>query len=317
MQRLIRSSIDRLLARSPRVRGMVAGMLGHRLTPLDLDFLRAIPQGLVVDLDRQFDYRRSADPSARGLESVLWSVLWEASATRRIGSPCPLLAEFRLRGKRFRMELDLAESPECGYALRNPTIELTSLLVAGGDVMLDIGANAGFHALTAACFYRRVVAFEPTPATADRLARSVALSGFGNVELERCALSNANGTATFAIDPTHCGTNRIGTGAQTLSVPMRRLDDLVAERGASFGRVSLAKIDVEGHECEVLEGARELVARDRPTLFVEFNTAAHFDRFRAMLPAGYRACTVDVDGRETPIATAAQAVAVRDVTFRA
>jgi FkbM family methyltransferase len=316
MQRLIRSSIDRLLARSPRVRGMVAGMLGHRLTPLDLDFLRSLPQGLVVDLDRQFEMRRSSDPSARGLESILWSVLWEASAVRRIPSPCPLLVEFRLRGTSFRMELDLAESPECGYALRNPTIELTSLIVAGGDVMLDIGANAGFHALSAAGFFRRVIAFEPTPATADRMARSVALSGSGNVEIERCALSNANGTATFAIDPTHCGTNRIGTGAQTLTVPMRRLDDLLAERGTGLGRVTLAKIDVEGHECEVLEGARETFARDRPTLFVEFNAPDRFDRFRSMLPPGYRACTVDVDGRETAITTASEAVAVRDVTFR-
>ncbi|MFO0826912.1 MAG: FkbM family methyltransferase [Phycisphaerales bacterium] len=286
-------------------------MLGHHLSAIDVEFLRALPDGCTVDLDRQFELERR-EP---GLPSVLWSILWEASAARACPAPCVKRVEFTLQGRRFVMALDLAESPECGYLLRNPTIRLTRQLMNGGATMLDVGANAGFHALTAALFFRRVVAFEPTPATASRLARSIELSGFAHVGLERCALSNRDGEATFLIDAAHCGANRLGEaatgGRQPTRVPLRRLDSMMD----SISDVDFIKIDVEGHECEVLEGARGIVARDRPTLVVEFNAPQQFDRFVSLLPSGYRATTVDLDGAHAALASGTEAVRARDVTF--
>ncbi|MDZ4831832.1 MAG: FkbM family methyltransferase [Phycisphaerae bacterium] len=312
MQRLVRSVLRRAVDRSPRVRAMLAGMLGHQLRSIDLDFLAALPAGLVVDLDHQFELERR-EP---GMPSILWSILWEASAARRYGKPYPTRVEYRLRGKRFTMELDLAESPECGYLLRNPTIRLTAQLLTGGATMLDIGANAGFHALTAALFFRRVVAFEPTPATAARLERNVALSQFAHVDVQRVALSDRDGEATFQVNPIHCGANRLADSERAptsaVRVELRRLDALMP----TLGTVDMIKIDVEGHECEVLAGGLALIARDRPTLVVEFNTPPQFERFRAMLPPGYRALKVDLDGGTTALADASAAVTARDVTFR-
>lgn len=299
---------------TPRFRGMVAGMLGHHLGAIDLDFIRAIPDGLTVDLDRQLELEVD-DP---GLPSVLWSLLWEASSAKALGGGCLKRVHFRLRGERFTMELDLAESPECGYILRNPTVRLTSLLAgfAGkGRTMLDVGANAGFHTLTAGLFFRRVVAFEPTPATAARLERNIMLSGHRHISVQRCALSNRTGEATLSVDPGHCGANRIDGGAsgQTIAVPLRTLDDLAKE----IGRIDFIKIDVEGHECEVLEGAKETIASDRPQLFVEFNEPAQFDRFRSMLPRGYVASAPEVRGPGTIVTSGSAAVAARDVLFSA
>jgi FkbM family methyltransferase len=305
---------------TPRFRGMVAGMLGHHLTATDLAFLRAIPDGLVIDLDAQ----RTEEARSPGLPSVLWSMLWEASAARALGDRCLKRVQFRLGDKRFTMELDLAESPECGYILRNPTVRLTGLLAgfAGkGRTMLDVGANAGFHALTAGLFFRRVIAFEPTPATAARLERNIMLSALRHIDVKRCALSNREGEATFAINDRHCGANRLGeerlapTGG-SITVPLRTLDGMANE----IGRVDFIKIDVEGHECEVLEGARKTVEQDRPLLFVEFNRPDLFERFRAMLPRGYVASApgVAADGTVDAgliVTSGAEAVAARDVLF--
>lgn len=300
--------------RTPRFRGMVAGMLGHHLSGIDLDFLRALPDGLIVDLDRQLE-AELRDP---GLPSVFWSLLWEASAAKALGDRCLKRVHFSLRGQRFTMELDLAESPECGYILRNPTVKLTRLLAgfAGrGRTMLDVGANAGFHALTAGLFFRRVVAFEPTPATATRLERNIMLSALRHIDVKRFALSNRIGEASFAVDPGHCGANRIGDrpAAQSITVPLRTLDSIAAD----VGRIDFIKIDVEGHECEVLEGAKETIAQDRPHLFVEFNEPEHFNRFKAMLPRGYVASAPAIDGPGTIVTSGAAAVEVRDVLFSA
>jgi FkbM family methyltransferase len=318
---LLHRGIDRAL-RSQRFRGVVAGLLGHHLSEVDLDFLKAIPDGIVINLDRQLELERRDT----GLPSVFWAILWEASATRALGDSAKKIVHFTLRGQRFSMELDLAESPECGYLLRNPTVKLTRLLAGfegRGRTMLDIGANVGFHALTAGLFFRRVVAFEPTPATAARLERNVMRSALRHIDIQRCALSNRSGETAFTIDRGHCGANRIhggeAAGKETIRVPLRTLDELALAApggaGTGLGRIDFMKIDVEGHECEVLEGARQTVAHDRPHIFVEFNAPAQFDRFRALLPAEYRAMRPNIDGTSSPITNGREAVAARDVLF--
>ena len=302
-------------ARSPRVQAVLAGSVGAHLTELDRDFLKAIPDGTLVDLDRQLAMA-DGDPT---LPSLLWSVLWEASARGAIAPGLKKRVDYRLAGKTFKMELDLGESPECGYLLRNPTPMLTGLLMAGGDLCLDIGANAGFHTLTAGLFFKKVVAIEPTPATAERLRTNVVLSGFWHVRVEPIALGDADGEATLAVTPGHCGTNRIASGGGGVRVPVRTLDALASdpEGGLAGHRVDFIKIDVEGHERAVLAGGRETIARDRPDLLVEFNSAAAFEGFAAMLPKGYRAMApIGTKGQVRAIERTEDAVAVRDVLFR-
>ncbi len=314
MKALLRKLLDRA-ARSPRMRGLLAGTVGAHLTELDRDFLKAIPDGTVVDLDRQLAMA-DGDPT---LPSLLWSVLWEAGARGAVAPGLKKRVDYRLAGKTFKMELDLGESPECGYLLRNPTPMLTGLLMAGGDLCLDIGANAGFHTLTAGLFFKKVVAIEPTPATAERLRTNVVLSGFWHVRVEPIALGDADGEATLAVTPGHCGTNRIASGGGGVRVPVRTLDALAIdpEGGLAGHRVDFIKVDVEGHERAVLKGGRETIARDRPDLLVEFNSAAAFEGFAAMLPKGYRAMApIGTKGQIRPIGRAADAVAVRDVLFR-
>lgn len=313
MKALLRKLLDRA-ARSPRVQAVLAGTVGSRLTDLDRDFLRAIPDGTVIDLDRQLALA-DEDPA---LPSLLWSVLWEASARGTVPPGLRKRVEYRLAGKSFKMELDLGESPECGYLVRNPTPMLTGLLKAGGDLCLDVGANAGFHALTAGLFFKKVVAIEPTPATAERLRSNVVLSGFWHVRVEPIALGERDGEATLTMTPGHCGTNRIASGAG-LAVAVRTLDSLAsnAETGLAGHRIDFIKIDVEGHEGSVLAGGREMIARHRPDLFVEFNSGASFEAFRAALPKGYRAMApTGTTGQVRPVERTADAIAVRDVLFR-
>lgn len=302
-------------ARSPRMRGLLAGTVGAHLTELDRDFLKAIPDGTVVDLDRQLAMA-DRDPT---LPSLLWSVLWEASARGAVAPGLRKRVDYRLAGKTFKMELDLGESPECGYLLRNPTPMLTGLLTAGGDLCLDIGANAGFHALTAGLFFKKVVAIEPTPDTAERLRTNIVLSGFWHVRVEPIALGDTDGEATLAVTPGHCGTNRIASEGGGVRVPVRTLDALAfdPEGGLAGHRVDFIKIDVEGHERAVLAGGCETIARDRPDLLVEFNSAAAFEGFAAMLPKGYRAMApIGTKGQVRPIERGGDAVEVRDVLFR-
>ena len=133
-----------------------------------------------------------------------------------------------------------------------------------GGLFVDIGANIGNHALFAAgACGARVLAFEPSPALADHCAATLAANGLTDrLDLRRQGLGAAPGTARLLPGPGHnAGRTRLQPGAGEVAVV--RLDDVLAEAP------DVIKIDVEGMEPAVLEGARGVLARHHPAIYVE------------------------------------------------
>jgi FkbM family methyltransferase len=159
--------------------------------------------------------------------------------------------------------------------------------LAPGAVAIDIGANLGEWTLPLAAAVGRgghVVAVEPAPRSAAALAKTLAANALDQAELVRCALSDEEGIVDFAVPlvttaRSDTGTAHIGPPIpdhETLRVALRRLDTLVTERG--FGRIDLVKIDVEGHERRVVDGAVTALSRFRPALVIETGHEAEGDR---------------------------------------
>jgi FkbM family methyltransferase len=156
-----------------------------------------------------------------------------------------------------------------------------------GSVVIDVGANLGEWTVP---FARkvgaagRVLAIEPAPRSAAALESTLAANALAQVEIIRCAIGDRDGTAQLAMPVVtsaraDTGTARIGSicaGHDALRVPLRRLDSLAAER--DLARLDLIKIDVEGHERRVLDGATASLDRHRPTLVVETGHEAEGDR---------------------------------------
>ena len=149
-------------------------------------------------------------------------------------------------------------------------------------VFVDVGANQGELTLVAARRARRgrVVAFEPVPQWHERLAANVALNRFAHVTLVRAGVSDHEGEAAmFTSHDTapqasfneglssfqRSGTRDVPVG----TFPLVTLDAWV-ER-ARLTRQDLLKVDVEGSERAVLEGARATLERFRPMLLLELN----------------------------------------------
>ncbi len=148
-------------------------------------------------------------------------------------------------------------------------------LDAAGD-FVDAGANIGYYALYAAPRVRRVWAFEPNPATLEIL-RANALRA-GNVEVVPQALFSRPGRMTLDVgseaEISHLVTPGAGSvgGTATVEVEVTTLDAFTAAR--SDVRITGIKIDVEGADLAVLEGARATIARDRPLVLTEFSESA-------------------------------------------
>ena len=124
---------------------------------------------------------------------------------------------------------------------------------------LDIGGHVGFWSYYLALAFQRVHAFEPNELFAQCFERNVRAKG---VQLHRLALGEAEGKIALEVDPENTGATHVRAGVEG-AIPMRRLDDF------RFDEVDFVKIDVEGFERQVLEGARETLARCRPVVIVE------------------------------------------------
>lgn len=147
---------------------------------------------------------------------------------------------------------------------------LASLLPDDG-VFLDIGSNWGYFPLLLASresFRGRVLAFEPVPSTYADLVAVIAQAGLGAwVETRQAAVGGEDGEIAMRV-PRHSGLARVDAGGRGARVPMVRLDSLALDR------LDVVKVDVEGHELAVFEGARETLLRHRPAIVFENGVGA-------------------------------------------
>ncbi len=146
--------------------------------------------------------------------------------------------------------------------------------VCPGTTVIDVGANIGFFTLLFADWVEgdgRVIALEPEDINYARLMKAVARKGLGGcVETVMAAAAEASGSSHLALNPYHPGDHRLADDG--IPVIALSLDDLLTKRG--WPKVSLIKIDVQGAEQRVIEGARETIARFHPALFVEVDDGA-------------------------------------------
>ncbi|MFD9906642.1 FkbM family methyltransferase [Streptomyces sp. NPDC059063] len=159
----------------------------------------------------------------------------------------------RLLYPRFEPELARLDElcpPDCGTAV-------------------DVGGWYGPWSRRLAGRARRVVAVEPVPHLARLLARSTP----GNVRVVQAAASDRPGTARLWLPHDDRGdrgvsslVRRDGVHEAAVDVPCLTLD------GLGLRDVRFIKIDVDGAELPVLRGARALIDRDRPALFVELES---------------------------------------------
>lgn len=146
-------------------------------------------------------------------------------------------------------------------------------LVTPGSTVIDVGANVGFFTRRFARWtgdQGKVIALEPEGANFKRLNRTLARDGTSAyVEAIQTAVGSASGTALLQLNPLHPGDHRIvdGSSNRAVTVPLTSLDELLAVRG--WPKVSLVKIDVQGAEGRVLEGAERTLTETRPAWFVE------------------------------------------------
>ncbi|RYI29889.1 MAG: FkbM family methyltransferase [Acetobacteraceae bacterium] len=203
------------------------------------------------------------------------------------------LAETRF-GRMFTLQGDTVIGRSLRFYGEFAGEEVDSILslVSPGDHVLDLGANIGFHTLALAQTVGpsgRVTSVEPQRYCFQLLGANVTLNQLPQVHCLRAAVGDIPGTcAVPVLDPTarhNAGATEIllsaGPGPTDL-VPLITVDSL------ELSRCDLIKIDTEGFEDRVIQGARATLAACRPTLYIEVHDRNKLQRLVALLrPQGY------------------------------
>lgn len=194
------------------------------------------------------------------------------------------VAVFEREGLNY--ELDLSQGIDFSIFLlgsfERETKKALRELVKPGDMVLDIGANVGAHALPLAALVGpkgRVIACEPTDFAFRKLNRNLELNPdlTGRVMPIQCFLTGSSHASVpdsiYSGWPLKGGENlhpkHLGSEETTAKATCRSVDEVV--RTANLPRVDLIKMDVDGFECDVLSGAIEVMARDKPKFVMEIS----------------------------------------------
>jgi FkbM family methyltransferase len=137
-------------------------------------------------------------------------------------------------------------------------------LINEKSVVIDVGANIGCLTLALARKAKAVLAFEPQRLVFQMLCANLALNGITNVHTAPMALGAQPGVAQMNHKDQNCGgASLVEHGVETEEVQVSTIDSM------TLPACDLIKIDVEGFEQQVLEGARQTLRRLRPILYVE------------------------------------------------
>ena len=152
---------------------------------------------------------------------------------------------------------------------QKPTDELLKTLIRSGDLIFDIGANIGYLSLLFHSLLKNtgtIIALEPSTRCFHQLQRNTAFTN--KIQALNMAISNKTGKHQFS--ETHClersSLEAVNSCAKTIDVETIQLDDLCLK----YGIPDFIKIDVEGHEFAVFQGAEKMLSSKlRPLIYFE------------------------------------------------
>ncbi|MEM7551459.1 MAG: FkbM family methyltransferase [Bacteroidota bacterium] len=170
-----------------------------------------------------------------------------------------------------------------------PELKLLKKLIKPGTDSIDVGVYLGVFSINMAKYARKVYSFEPHPKHFEFSRKALPK----NVEVMKMALSDRTFESELVVPLEYPSAGSISKGfegrnVERFKVKAQPLDDF------NYDNISCIKIDAEGHEFNIIKGAKKTIERNKPNLIIEieqrhidFDISEVFDGINEMGYKGY------------------------------
>lgn len=137
------------------------------------------------------------------------------------------------------------------------------------DIVVDVGANIGYYTLLMAKIAKKVYAIEPDKENFKILKKNIEQNKLKNVHLINVAVGNKQSKIKYYQSEENFGDGRVYKTIiprTSYTVLSQKLDNILSNEQ----KISLVKIDTQGWEPAVIEGAKKIVEKDKPIIFLEY-----------------------------------------------
>lgn len=221
----------------------------------------------------------------RFMEHILLVLIQLVASNKRFFKFVPIHNDYPQgsirKGKRkgIHYELDISDYQQwlIYFHCKSDSSDHVLDFLGKSEIIFDIGANIGQTAFN--MFLKQtkkglnpiVYAFEPFPGTFEKFRTNLALNPeINQIHALNLGLSNQEGVLNMGHNGANSGAFRMTTDTQnSISVPVTSLDEFVSEN--QITRIDFIKIDVEGYELHVLEGAIKSIGKFKPILIFEYS----------------------------------------------
>ena len=165
------------------------------------------------------------------------------------------------------------------FGIHEPvTTQIVQEKIKPGMICLDCGGNIGYYATLESNLVGkegRVIAIEPSPVNVKYLEKNLKLQNQENFEVHNLACGNTDGEIIFVV---HKISNmcRVANDGETESedkrfvkIPVKKLDTFLADK--KLPRLDLLRMDIEGSELRLFEGAVETIRKYKPMIQIELH----------------------------------------------
>ncbi len=183
--------------------------------------------------------------------------------------------------------------------------ETTKFIIQNtGNIFLDVGAHTGRFSILASKNFNKIYAIEPFPENFSVLKKNLHINHIKNVYPINLAISDRNREVFLSELNMNTGAVRVAKKGK-IKVKAITLDNLIKKNKIPLNTIHLIKIDVEGHELNVVKGAKKILKESNPVLIIE-STKPNVEKLEKFLSKfGFqKKCTLDFYNRvftkETP-----------------
>jgi len=226
--------------------------------------------------DKMFQQLAQVYPTERIVDSTVWAFLWRVFFY--LSRP---QVPFIMRTKYYQLWVDPRRGNHTRSVIRRGTWEkmqtrAVSTMIREGDVFIDVGANFGHYAMLASSCVGPggvVIAFEAHPDAYARLKENAALQPNGNLVTNNAGVGNKAEVRTLISHAGNPGGHsfvaaQVCSPGAEIEVDVVSLDSYLRSSAGSV-KPDFIKIDVEGFEWFVLQGATETIDVAMPIVFCE------------------------------------------------